>query len=158
MITATLSSHYREIRNKEFIYKQCHEQLRRGIYMSQPCKKGEPQVAHALHSHFTQADLTSMNVALNPAWTNYCLCTCCHKTDLPRSKCIIFKESWYNFTNTTVIEALSTRFSVPTSQEFICKQCDATLIVENANLCCYSTHKTNHNKPAKVYVLWNCVC
>ena len=39
VITAALSSHYREIRNKEFICKQCHEQLRRGIYMSQQLKK-----------------------------------------------------------------------------------------------------------------------
>ena len=140
VITAALSSHYREIRNKEFICKKCHEQLRRGIYMSQPCKKGEPQAAHALHSHFTQADLTSMDVALNPAWTNHCLCTCCHKTDLPRSKCIIFKESWYNFTNTTVIEALSTRFSVPTSQEFICKQCDAALIAEKMPIYAVTAH------------------
>ena len=31
--------------------------------------------------------------------TNYCLCTCCHKTDIPRSQCIIFKESKYNFGN-----------------------------------------------------------
>ena len=24
--------------------------------------------------------------------TNYSLCTCCHKTDIPRLQCIIFKE------------------------------------------------------------------
>ena len=41
VITAALSSHYREFRNKEFICKQCHEQLRRGIYISQPFKKEE---------------------------------------------------------------------------------------------------------------------
>ena len=108
--------------------------------MSQPLKKGEPQGAHALHSHFTQADLTSMDVAQNPAWTNHCFCTCCHKSDLPRSKCIIFKESWYNFTNTTVIEALSTRFSVPTSKEFICKQCDAALIAEKMPIYAVTAH------------------
>ena len=39
--------------------------------------------------------------------TNYCLCTCCHKTDIPRSQCIIFKESKYNFGNAVVQEALS---------------------------------------------------
>ena len=140
VITAALYSHYREIRNKEFICKQCHEQLRNGIYMSQACKKGEPQPVHVLHSQFTQADLTSMDVAMNPAWTNHCLCTCCHKTDLPRSKCIIFKESWYNLTNTTVIEALSTRFSVPTSQEFIWKQCDVALIAEKMSIYAVTAH------------------
>ena len=40
--------------------------------------------------------------------TNYCLCTCCHNTDIPRSQCIIFKESKYIFDNTIVVEALST--------------------------------------------------
>ena len=44
VITAALSSHYREIRNKEFICKQCHEQLRRGIYMSQPLENGNHKV------------------------------------------------------------------------------------------------------------------
>ena len=39
--------------------------------------------------------------------TNYCLYTCCHKTDIPRSQCIIFKESKYNFGNTVVLEALT---------------------------------------------------
>ena len=38
--------------------------------------------------------------------TNYCQCTCCHKTDIPRSQCIIFKESKYNFGNPLVQEAL----------------------------------------------------
>ena len=39
--------------------------------------------------------------------TNYCLCTCCQKTDIQRSQYIIFKESKYNFGNTVVQEALS---------------------------------------------------
>ena len=56
--------------------------------------------------------------------TNYCLCTCCHKTDIPRSQCIIFKESKYNFDNTVVVQALSKRFSIPTSKEYICKKCN----------------------------------
>ena len=62
--------------------------------------------------------------------TNYCLCTCCHKTDIPRSQCIIFKESKSNFDNTVVVEALANRFSVPTSKEYICKKCDKDLLEE----------------------------
>ena len=62
--------------------------------------------------------------------TNYCLCTCCRKTVLPRSQCIIFKESKYNFGNVVVQEALSNRFSIPTSKEYICKKCDKHLLVE----------------------------
>ena len=58
------------------------------------------------------------------------LCTCCHKTDIPRSQCIIFKQSKYNFDNTVVVEALSNRFSVPTSKEYICKKCDNYLLEE----------------------------
>ena len=40
--------------------------------------------------------------------TNYCLCKCCHKTDIPRSQCIIFKESKYNFDNTVVVCSANT--------------------------------------------------
>ena len=62
--------------------------------------------------------------------TNYCLCTCCHKTDIPRSQCIIFKESKYNFDNAVVQEASSNQFSISTSKEYICKKCDKHLLVE----------------------------
>ena len=46
------------------------------------------------------------NVTTQPTlFTNHCLCTCCLNTDIPRSQCIIFKESKYNCNNTVVIEA-----------------------------------------------------
>ena len=72
------------------------------------------------------ANYTSQSTTL----TNYCLCTCCHKTEIPRSQYIIFKESKYNYDNTITVEALSHRFSVPTSQEYICKKCDKDLMEE----------------------------
>ena len=72
------------------------------------------------------ANYTSQSTTL----TNYCLCTCCHKTDIPRLQCIIFKESKYNYHNTVVVEALPNRFSVPTSKEYICKKCDKDLLEE----------------------------
>ena len=72
------------------------------------------------------ANYTSQSTTL----TNYCLCTCCHKTDMPRSQCIIFKEAKYNYDNTIVVEVLSNRFSVPTSKEYICKKCDKDLLEE----------------------------
>ena len=62
--------------------------------------------------------------------TNYCLCTCCPKTDIPRSQCIVFKESKYNLGNAVVQEALSNQFSIPTSKKYICKICDKHLLVE----------------------------
>ena len=68
-------------------------------------------------------DFPSNYTTQSTTLTNYCLCTCCHKTDIPRSQCIIFKESKYNFDNTVVLEALSNRFSIPTSKEYICKNC-----------------------------------
>ena len=61
---------------------------------------------------------------------NYCLCTCYHNTDIPRSQCIIFKESKYNSDNTVVVEALSNKFSIPTSAEYICKKCHKDLLQE----------------------------
>ena len=48
----------------------------------------------------------------------------------PRSQCIIFKESKYNFGNAVVWEALSNWFSIPMSKEYICKKCDKHLLVE----------------------------
>ena len=62
--------------------------------------------------------------------TKYCLCTCCCKTDIPRLQSIIFKESKYNCDNTVVVEALSNRFSIPTSKEYICKKYDKDLLAE----------------------------
>ena len=72
------------------------------------------------------ANYTSQSTTL----TNYCLCTCCHKSDIPRSQCIIFKQSKDNYDNTVVVETLSNRFLVPTSKEFICKKCDKDLLEE----------------------------
>ena len=40
------------------------------------------------------------------------------------------KNQEYNFSNAVVWEALSNRFSIPTSKEYICKKCDKHLLVE----------------------------
>ena len=74
-----------------------------------------------------RCDFPSNYTTRSTTLTNYCLCTCCHKTYIPRSQCIIFEESTYNFGNTVVLEALSDRFSIPTSKEYICKKCDKDL-------------------------------
>ena len=62
--------------------------------------------------------------------TNYCLCTCYHKTDIPRLQCIIFKESKYNFDDTVLVEALPNRFTISASREYICKKCHKDLLAE----------------------------
>ena len=74
------------------------------------------------------SDFLATYTTLSTTLTNYCLCTCCHKTDIPRSQCIIFKESKYNFDNTVVVETLPNRFSIPTSMEYICKNWDKYLL------------------------------
>ena len=90
--------------------------------------------------------------------TNYCLCTCCHNTDIPRSQCVNFKESNYNFDNTVVVEALSNRFSTPTSAEYICKKCHKDLLQEimpmnNVALCI----KLTSHKPQQTCIHCNTV-
>ena len=75
-------------------------------------------------------DFPSLYMTQTTPLTNYYLCTCCHKTDITNSQCIIFKESKYNFGNAVVQEALSNKFSIPTSKEYIYKKCDKHLLVE----------------------------
>ena len=80
--------------------------------------------------------------------TNYCLCTCFHKTDIPRLQCIIFKELKYNFDNTVVVEALTNRFSIPTSKEYICKKCGKDLLAEIMQLNSVASHiRLTSNEP-----------
>ena len=90
--------------------------------------------------------------------TNYCLCTCCHKTDIPRSQCIIFKESKYNFGNAVMQEALSNWFSIPTLKEYICKKCDKHLLVEKmpVNSAASWMRLTSH-KPQQICIHCNSV-
>ena len=91
-------------------------------------------------------------------FTNYCLCTCCHNTDIPRSQCIIFKESNYNCDSTVVVEALSNRFSIPTSAEYICKKCYKDLLQEIMPMNSVALHmKLTSHKPQQKCILCNTV-
>ena len=80
-------------------------------------------MTQSMEFHKTSPDFTQ-----NPKYTNHCICTCCHKTDLPRSQCIIFKASRYNSDNTVLSNALSNCFVASTTKEFICKKCDKSLL------------------------------
>ena len=143
VVANALSKRYREIRQKEFICKQCHKELKDGKYSKnvQNCPNSDMFGSDVNHEQDSQDNVQESrthnenNITCDfPAnyttqsTTNYCLCTCCHKTDIPRSQCIIFKESKYNFDNSVVLEALSNRFSIPTSKEYICKKCDKDLL------------------------------
>ena len=147
VVANALAKRHREIRQKEFICKPCHKQLKDGKYSSNVqhfdhSDLFRSNVNHEQHSqdnihdsrthieNNVTCDLPSLNMNQTTILTNYCLCTCCHKTDIPRSQCIIFKASKYNFDNAIVQEALSNRFSIPTSKEYICKKCDKHLLVE----------------------------
>ena len=146
-VANALSKRYREIRQKEFICKPCHKQLKEVAYSNNVQNCGNSDLSG---SNFTNEQNDQDTVYRNRMYiesnmtcnfpaqymtqtttlTNYCLCTCCHKTNIPRSQCIIFKESKYNFGNAVVQEALSNQFSIPTSKEYICKKCDKHLLVE----------------------------
>ena len=137
----------REIRQKEFICKLCHKQLKDGKYSNnvQNYLNSDIFGCNVNHEQDSQdnvhesrnnnennitCDFPSNCTTQTTTLTNYCLCTCCHKTDIPRSQCIIFKESKYNFGITVIIEMLSNRFSILTSKEYICKKCDKDLLGE----------------------------
>ena len=142
-----LSKRYREIRQKEFICKPCHKQSKDGTYSSNVQNCGNSNLFGSNFTHKqndqdteyrsrtynesnTTCNFPAQYMTQSTTLTNYCLCTCCHKTDIPRLQCIIFKESKYNFGNAVVQEALSNLFSIPTSKEYICKKCDKHLLVE----------------------------
>ena len=123
-VANALSKSYREIRQKEFICKPCHKQLKGGKY-SNKCPnchnsdlfgsnlthdQNDQNTVHRSRTH-NESNMTcnfpTQYMTQSTTLTNYCLCTCCHKTDIPRSQCIILKESKYNFGNAVVQEALS---------------------------------------------------
>ena len=134
-VADALSRRYREVRNKEFICKPCHTKLQHDHFS----KVNSNDVEHSENvvvmnsNDMTQSmelHLASSDFTQNPKYTNHCICTCCHKPDLTRSQCIIFKVSRYNFDNTAVSNSLSNCFVASMTQEFICKKCDKSLLAE----------------------------
>ena len=134
-VANALSKWYWEIRQKEFVWKSCHTQLKDGKYSKnvQNCTSSDMFGSNVNDDHNSQHNVQEQRIhnenniicdfpanysSQSTTLTNYCLCTCCHKNDIPRSQCIIFKQSKYNYDNTVVAEALSNRFSVPTSKEY----------------------------------------
>ena len=121
------------MRNKEFICKPCHTKLQHGhlsTVNSNDVENSENVVlmnsndmTQSMELHLTSPDFTH-----NPKYTSHCICTCCHKHDLPRSQCIILKTSRYNSDNTVVCNSLSNCFVASTTKEFICKKCDKSLL------------------------------
>ena len=174
-VANALSKWYWEIRQKEFICKPCHKELKGGKYSKNVlnCPNsdmfGSNVNDHQNSQHNVQenrihnknnirCDFPANYTTQSTNLTNYCLCACCHKADIPRSQCIIFKESKYNYHNTVVVEALSHRFSVPTSKEYICKKCDNDLLEEIMLMnSAASQIQLTSNEPQQKCIHWNTV-
>ena len=56
-----------------------------------------------------------------------CVCTCCHRNNLPQYDCIIFLKQNYNFNTPAVSNALSKQYREIRQKEFICKPCHKEL-------------------------------
>ena len=130
IVATALLKRYREPRNKEFICNMCHKQLKSGIFVThkEHSKSNNTQSSHnSTKNNKHHFDSTSLHATQNPQVTNRCLCTCCHKPDILRKQCVIFNIQRYNMNNQMVSQALSSRISIPTAKEFICKKCDKSL-------------------------------
>ena len=119
-VANALSKRHREIRQKEFICKPYHKQLKDGkcSHNVQNCdnsnlfgsnvnhEQGESKHIYMDSRTHNENNMTcnfpSLCMTQTTILTKYFLCICCHKTDIPRSQCIIFKESKYNFGNAVV--------------------------------------------------------
>ena len=132
-VADALSRRYRAVTNKEFICKPCHTKLQHGHFSkvnSNDVEHSENVVVmnsndipQSMELHMMSPDFTQ-----NPKYTDHCICTCCHKPDLPRSQCTIFKASRYNSDITVISNALSNHFVASKTMEFICKKCDKSLL------------------------------
>ena len=47
----------------------------------------------------TDAPDSSICISQDPHFTDQCLCTCCYEKNIPRSQCVIFKDSKYDMSN-----------------------------------------------------------
>ena len=100
-VANALPKRYRETRQKEFICKPCHKQLKDGNYTNniENCSNSdmfESDIIHDQHTHHNVEQSithTTNNITCDSRTsytfqpticTNYCTCTCCHNTDIPR--------------------------------------------------------------------------
>ena len=156
-VVDALSRRYREVRNKEFICKSCHTKLQHSHFS----KVNSNDVEHSenvvmMNTNYTtlsmEFHMTSPDFTQNPTYTNHCICTCCHKPDLPRSQCIIFKASRYNSDHSVVSNALSNHFVASTAKEFICKKCDKSLLAEKMPVDAVNARCRLQNSKQKIFL------
>ena len=94
-VANALSKQYREIRQKEFIYKPCHKELKDGNYSKnvQNCPNSDMFGSNANHDQHSQdnveesrthpannitCDFPTNDTTQPTIFTNYCLCTMYH--------------------------------------------------------------------------------
>ena len=64
---------------------------------------------------------------------------CCHENNIPRSQCVVFKDSKYDMSSEFVQNTLSTRFAIASCKEYICRSCHNSLLLG----------KKHHKRPHK---------
>ena len=139
-VAKALSRRLRLQRVKSSFAKKCHASLKMGnIPRIIILKCGELEHVHDNDvivdggkdknvKHNVEYVQVSMDLMQDPRITGWCMCTCCHVTDIPQNNCIIFKELRYDLDNDNVWKALDCRFLVSTSKEFICNKCGSVLL------------------------------
>ena len=99
-VANALSKQYREIRQKKFICKSCHKELKDGKYRKnvQNCPNSDmfgsninddQNAQHNVQENRIHnenniiSDFPANYTSQSTTLTNYCLCTCYHTTDIP---------------------------------------------------------------------------
>ena len=100
-VANALSKGHRGIAQKEFMCKPCNKQLKDGKYSNnfQNCmssdlcgsslnhEQDDKDKVHGSRTHNESnmmCDSPSHYMTQSTTFTNYCPCTCCHKTDIPK--------------------------------------------------------------------------
>ena len=150
------------MRNKEFLCKPCHTKLQHSHFS----KVNSNDVEHSdnvvvMNSNDTtlsmEFHITSPDFTQNPKYTNHCIHTSCHKPDLPRSQCIIFKASRYNSDNGVISKALQKHLVASTAKEFICKKCDKSLLAEKMPVDVVDARCRLQNTKQKICLYCKCI-
>ena len=101
-----------------------------------------------LSESVTGAPDSSIYISQDPHLTDQFLCTCCHEKNIPRSQCVIFKDSKYELSSEDVWNTLSARFAIASGKEYICRSCCKSLLLE----------KKHHKRPHRFQsVGHNCI-
>ena len=147
-VANALSKWYWEIRWKEFICKSCHKEIKDGKYSKnvQNCPNCDMFGSNVNDNQNDQHNVQEQTI-YNEKQYHIWFPSKLYITEYHFDKLLFVyhvaikliyhdhnvsysKNQKYNYDNSIIVEALSHRFSVPTSQEHICKKCDKDLLEE----------------------------